>query len=269
MMRSTARKLIRPTRQFTTVPGMSAVGASSWTNPWNGQTEILHSAAQPYSLMTNTAEEAYYAEVRPNQNAYFDGKSPYTRDRAEWSRDQFRRPHSADLWVAGHFYIKRSGAIGTSSSAQAPIIFQWHDTPDAADSAGGGMGPPASWMCFENELEMQWVYSLSNPFNGSVTANRVKCGRIQQQTWHTFVSRVKANSDALNGEVDTWLDGNYSQYRGPLSTPNVEGLYEKWGLYRFSDAINFSICWAKLRVTTGTSQESRKFEQKPLWIPLT
>jgi hypothetical protein len=259
-------KTIR-TAQFTTCPGMSAVGASTWTNPWNGETHIYHSAAQPYSIMYNTEQQAYFFEVHPDQNAYFDGKAPYTRDRSEISRDSFSRPHSTDLWMAGHLWIGHHNALG-GSGGQQPILFQWHDKGDAGDA--GGMPPPVSIIYTGTVLRMQYAWSSQDPFAGSATAGSTNIGAVTPGVWQTVVMRVFATSGYQNGEVDVWLNGTQLiTYRGNLSTPNVLGLYEKFGIYRFSDTINFSVCWAGLQVTSGTSLLSRINETKPNWTPST
>ena len=264
-MRSGLRKI--PTANFTTAPGMSAVGASSWTNPWNGETHIYHSAAQAYSIMYNTAERAYFFEVRENQNAYFDGKAPYTRTRTEISRDPYSRAHSTDLWMAGHLWIGHHSALG-GSGGQQPIVFQWHDKGDGDDA--GGMPPPVALIYTGSVLRFQYAWSSQDPYAGTFTAGSTNIASVTTGKWHTIVMRVFATSGYQNGEVDVWFDGTqYITYRGNLSTPNDVGLYEKFGIYRDADTVTLQTCWAGLEVTSGTSLLSRLNEPKPTWIPST
>jgi hypothetical protein len=256
-----------PTALFTTAPGMSAVGASSWTNPWNGETHIYHSAAQPYSIMYNTAKQAYFFEVHPDQNAYFDAKAPYTRDRAEISRDAFSRPHATDLWTAGHLYIPHHSTLG-ASGGQQPIIHQWHDKGDAGDA--GGMPPPVALIYTGSALRLQYVWSSQDPYAGTNTPLSQTLQNVITGKWYTIVMRVKAGPTHTGGEIQVWIDGVLKwTYSGNLSTPNVLGLYEKFGIYRFSDTANFAVCWAGMENTSGVSLLSRINETKPDWIPST
>jgi hypothetical protein len=268
MMRGGLRKL--RTVNFTTIAGQSAVGAASYTCSWNSKVYPMHSAAKAYSLMENVEQQAFFMEIANDENAYFDGKAPYDRDRAELSRDTSPVAFDTDLWWFGHLYIPRyTGTIGTGG--KRPIIFQIHDTKDAGDA--NGMPPLVAFIYNGSSLLMQWAWSSQDPYAGSFTAGNSTIGTVEPCRWYTIVSRIKVPTGYIGGEVDVWLDGTQTvTYRGNLGTPNVTGVYEKFGAYRSSDTgvPRFAVCWATdPRLSVGTSLESLKTATKPDWVPST
>jgi hypothetical protein len=217
------------------------------------------------------AEEAIFAMVRNNENAYFDSKAPYTRDRSEISRDPYPIPNNgAERWVFGQLFVPK----WYGANAMGPIIFQWHDTGDGSDA--GGMPPPVSLIVNGSyQLQMQWVWSSSDPFvGGSFTANRKLCATIKPNRWYTIVMRTVIPTGYTGGEVDVWVDGTLANpdglgytYRGNLGTPNVVGCYWKAGVYRDTDTYPFAVVWKGLR-DSASSLLSLKDTPAPNWVPL-
>jgi hypothetical protein len=266
------RRLWRPTRKvetadFVTVPGQNRNGAATYS--WKGHTFPMHSYAQDWSLMLDLGRDVFRAEVRQGENAYFDARGPATRDRAEFSWESPTYAHGADIWSHGFFWAYPfTGAIAGAS--QQPIVFQHHDTGDAGDA--GGMAPPVSLIWTGTALRMQWAYSLQDPFAGSVTAGSKTVGNVAPGRWYNVLMRTKVNANALLGEVDVWLDGaladpdaNGYTYRGSLGTPNVDGVYWKAGIYRFTDTPTIAIAWQGLTVST-TSLLARKDLPAPAFL---
>lgn len=248
---------------FAAVPGQNRNAPASWN--WKGHDFPLHSYAQPWSLQIDEEADIYRAEVRQGENAYFDDRSPATRDRAEIS---WETPFAfgIDMWLAGFLWVvPLDGTI--SGLSQEPIVFQWHDTGDAGDA--GGMAPPVALVFTRtNTLRLQWAYNLDDPFvtAANTVAGSVTVGACIPGRWVNVVMRVKMNQDALNGEIDVWLDGvlagSGSTYRGNLGTPNVLGPYWKAGIYRYTDAVPMAIAWQGLTVSTD-SLVNRKDAAKP------
>jgi hypothetical protein len=255
------------TRSFTTIPGQSAVGAAAWTRPWDSLPFQFHTPAKTYSLMMNEAEQAIFAMVKNQENAYFDGKSPYTRDRSELSRDPYPVAFDVSRWMFGQFYIPRwYGSIGTGG--KRPIIFQWHDTGDGGDA--GGMPPPIALVYNGANLYLQYAWSSQEPFAGGFTAGSVDLGAVVANRWYTIVMRMLMPTGYQNGEVDVWLNGSLiggtQTYRGNLGTPNTVGPYWKAGVYRDVDTNPFGIVWKGLR-DSASSFLSLKDTAAPDWVP--
>jgi hypothetical protein len=265
------RRIWKPTRkvtpnEFVTVPGQNRNGAATWA--YKGHTFPLHSYAEDWSIMIDEARDILRFETQQGENAYFDARAPVTRERAEISWESPTYPHGEDLWFHGFLYCAPfSGSMAGQS--QYPIVMQWHDTGDVGDA--GGMAPPVCLDWTGTQLRMQWAYSATNPFSGSVSAGNKLVGTVLPGRWYNVVMRVKVNADGLNGEVDVYLDGVLANpdgaggtYRGNTGTPNLLGMYWKLGIYRFTDTPTISIAWHAPTVST-TSLLSRKNAKPPVF----
>lgn len=255
-----------PNPEFVSIPGQNRDGAALWN--WKGHSFPLHSYAQPYSLALDAEADIFRAEVRQGENAYFDARSPITRDRAEIS---WEAPFQwdTDLWMHGFLWVEPlTGVI--SGASQEPIVFQWHDSGDPTDPTGMAPVVVIGFTRF-NTLRMQWAYDMSDPFTGNVTAGSVTLGPAVPGRWHNVLMRVRMRADATAGEVDCWLNGVLAEavpgcgytYRGNLGTPNKLGPYWKAGIYRFTDAVRMAIAWQGLTVSASPLL-SRKDSVKPI-----